>query len=494
MDFQKTTIIDGVTVIDKTLLDKMQDGIIEAIQKAEQNPGGGEGATVNIEVDNTLTKEGKAADEKAAGDAINVLSQLIYGNPESDDPYYLDPVDGSVEPEPADPEIIISNTTVSFTESTTLVLQVKLNSNPSSTVTLNFASSEITCTPSSMQFSASNWDSYQSLTLSYTGSDLISNKSGVVSVTASGGDYQGLSETISVTVVAETDEPSIVISSKNVSFKESASNTVQISLGGKPTSTVTMALSATNGVSVSPNSLTFSPTDYLTPKTVTVSYSGVDLESDQSATISVSASGSTYEGMSDSIKVTVVAEVEAPSGDSYSTRDATVEDFAPSGWISNIQIGSDKIVTGSGSGSFPVLAVSGSGNTSLLEWEAADGNGAWLICGKASNGNFVGFGDISSGKCSFSGEFINASCTPQSGFVPEVNERITTGAGTKYRLIREDTTVRLYVFEGSTWVLKFETNLDTCGRFAAEKYATNVVGVLFGSSYMQIKNVKVLGE
>lgn len=81
MDFQKTTIIDGVTVIDKTLLDKMQDGIIEAIQKAEQDAGGGEGGgeggSAQIEVDATLTQSGKAADAKAVGDAIVDLERLI---------------------------------------------------------------------------------------------------------------------------------------------------------------------------------------------------------------------------------------------------------------------------------------------------------------------------------------------------------------------------------------------------------------------------------
>lgn len=65
MDFQKQTIIDGVTVIDKTLLDKMQDGIIEGIQKAEKTGGG-----ANIDIDKTLTQEGKAADAKTVGDEL----------------------------------------------------------------------------------------------------------------------------------------------------------------------------------------------------------------------------------------------------------------------------------------------------------------------------------------------------------------------------------------------------------------------------------------
>ena len=65
MDFQKQTIIDGVTVIDKALLDNIQDGVIEAITKAEETVGG-----ANIDIDKTLTQEGKAADAKTVGDEL----------------------------------------------------------------------------------------------------------------------------------------------------------------------------------------------------------------------------------------------------------------------------------------------------------------------------------------------------------------------------------------------------------------------------------------
>lgn len=230
MDYKKLTIIDGVTVIDKELLDAMQEGIIEGITKAEENAGSGTGGGSPIELDKTLTQEGKAADAKAVGDAIgelptefktingqtilgtgnltieaeadSALRNEIYGDPEPNDPYFLPEV-GTVTPPVGTPEIVISNKNVSFTESTNLVLQVSLNTTPTASVTVNFTSEAITCNPSSMTFTTENWNKSQSLTISYTKGDIQENLSSSVSVSAVGGDYEGKNETISVTVIAE---------------------------------------------------------------------------------------------------------------------------------------------------------------------------------------------------------------------------------------------------------------------------------------------------
>ena len=78
MTYVRRDLTDGKTIIDKALLDHMQDGIIEGISKAEALE-----VVVNdiksksLETDPTLTKEGFAADAKAVGDLINNISVSV---------------------------------------------------------------------------------------------------------------------------------------------------------------------------------------------------------------------------------------------------------------------------------------------------------------------------------------------------------------------------------------------------------------------------------
>ena len=80
MIYVRRDLTDGKTIIDKALLDHMQDGIIEGISKAEAlEKKVDDIASKNLETDSTLTKEGFAADAKAVGEAIaniNISTEL----------------------------------------------------------------------------------------------------------------------------------------------------------------------------------------------------------------------------------------------------------------------------------------------------------------------------------------------------------------------------------------------------------------------------------
>ena len=78
MIYVRKDLTDGKTIIDKALLDSMQDGIIEGISKAEALERRVEDVvSKTLETDTTLEKEGYAADAKAVGEAISKINTSV---------------------------------------------------------------------------------------------------------------------------------------------------------------------------------------------------------------------------------------------------------------------------------------------------------------------------------------------------------------------------------------------------------------------------------
>ena len=145
-------------------------------------------------------------------DGIYDAHDFLFGTPEAGDPYFLPTVDGSEEPEEPEvtqPSIVLSNRNASFTESTTLIIQVRLGAQPTGNVilTLSPTNSSVKVDKPLMTFTQNNWNSIQYLTLSYEGSNLTQNLSATVNISASGGGYDSISDAINVTVIAEVTEP-----------------------------------------------------------------------------------------------------------------------------------------------------------------------------------------------------------------------------------------------------------------------------------------------
>lgn len=113
------------------------------------------------------------------------------------------------EPEPGTPELSLSTKVATFTEGTTLVIQVALKTAPTSNVTVSFAktTNKVTLDKESMTFTNQNYSAVQYLTLSYTGQALSGNETDTVNITCSGAEYEGIKDSISVTILKKDVEP-----------------------------------------------------------------------------------------------------------------------------------------------------------------------------------------------------------------------------------------------------------------------------------------------
>ena len=188
----------------------------------------------------------------------------------------------------------------------TATVEVSLSSEPTAAVTLTITSldpGEAAVSPTELTFTADDWDTGQPITV--TGVDdgaADGNQSYTIMVEASGGDYEGLTATVSG-VNADDDIPNISLQPGNVSTDESGgTDTVMVSLTTMPTMAVTVAFRSSDAeeATISPTELMFTPADSGTSQPVTVT--GVDdavADGAQSYTIAVTLTSgdSDYDGL-----------------------------------------------------------------------------------------------------------------------------------------------------------------------------------------------------
>ncbi len=235
-------------------------------------------------------------------------------------PVEPNPVDPNPSPPPVEdddqPSLVVSESSLSLEEGSSGSYTVSLGAAPSGAVTVAIAVSDgagVAVSPTSLRFSTDDWDRAQTLRVTALEDDDIADASGALSHSASGGGYDGVSAEISVTV-ADTDQPSLVVSESSLSLEEGSSGSYTVSLGAAPSGAVTVAIAVSDGagVAVSPTSLRFSTDDWDRAQTLRVTALEDDDIADASGALSHSASGGGYDGVSAEISVTV-ADTDQPS-------------------------------------------------------------------------------------------------------------------------------------------------------------------------------------
>ena len=198
--------------------------------------------------------------------------------------------DGSIEISAAAVTAIEGGTAGTFT--------VKLGAPPASSATLSVTSGDmeaVTVSPSTLTFSASNYDTVQTVTVTGVADEDGTDDSATITLAVSGSGYTASNATKTITVT--DDDGAIELSSAAVSLVEGGSpDTFTVKLGAAPASSVTLSVTSgdTGAVTVSPSTLTFSATDYGTERTVTVTPVGDSDGTNESVPIDFEVSGGGY--------------------------------------------------------------------------------------------------------------------------------------------------------------------------------------------------------
>ena len=221
--------------------------------------------------------------------------------------------------------IVLSETGLTVTEEDAAgsTYTVKLATQPSATVIVTISGhdgadltlSGTTLTNNQLTFTTTNWGTAQTVTVKAGHDNDASNDTATLTHTASGGDYAGIIADLPV-MVTDDDGAGVSVSESSLTIAEGSSGTYTIVLDSQPTADVTVTINdpSNTDVTAEPASLTFSSTDWNTPKTVTVNAAQDADAVDETATVThtVTSTDSIYSGASANSVTVSVTDDEVP--------------------------------------------------------------------------------------------------------------------------------------------------------------------------------------
>ncbi len=260
--------------------------------------------TVTIAISSSNTAEGTVSPDTLTFDSSNwnvpqtvTATGVDDGVTDGPVPYtiILAPVGGNdlnyVGYDPADVTIfntdneggiaVVPSSGLTTTESSgTATFTMRLNTQPSADVTIGLSSSnplEGTVSVPSVTFTSSNWDQEQTVTITGVDDSVDDGNIAYTIITApatsSDPGYNNVNADDVSVVNIDNDTAAVILSTTNIAVIEGSSSNYTVVLASKPTANVTVNVSSTDtvqGGNVSPSVLTFTPSDWNTPKPVNV--------------------------------------------------------------------------------------------------------------------------------------------------------------------------------------------------------------------------------
>ena len=182
---------------------------------------------------------------------------------------------------------MLSNSELAVTEGASASYTVKLATQPTAEVTVTVtvtvtvdgtAGTDLSVAENTLTFSATNWSSEQTVTVSAGEDDDAVEDTATLTHTAAGGGYASVSKDLPVTVT-DNDDQGITVEPTDLTLDAGETGTYEVTLTSQPTGPVTVAPTVTeDDISVAPPEVTFTTEDWDTPQIFTVTV-GPDAES-----------------------------------------------------------------------------------------------------------------------------------------------------------------------------------------------------------------------
>ncbi len=210
--------------------------------------------------------------------------------------------------------IVVAPPSVVMDEETTEEIRIALAQQPSSQITLAISGSvgDLTVTPVALTFTPNTWNEEQPVTLTAAKDDDLDNDLEILTLRASGGNYAGVEQTVQVTII-DIDEPQIIALDK-VTIDEGNTYPFMVRLSAKPSESVNVTFSGHEGTSLtlSGTSITFTSTTWNIPQTMTLTAADDAPDyADETIALTLTASGSDYEGITHTTVVTIIDDDES---------------------------------------------------------------------------------------------------------------------------------------------------------------------------------------
>ena len=237
------------------------------------------------------------------------------------------------------PGLVLSRRGFAVDEGLTVDYTVSLATAPAVTVTVTVTSGpgadpDLTALPASLTFTTTTWNIPQTVTVEAAEDDDTSNGEAMFTHDASGGDYDDVSVSFTVTEF-DNDRPALLLQPRDVDVLEGESAIWTVVLASKPSNTVTVRIEPVSGadpnLTALPARLTFTTTTWNIPQTVTVEAAE---DSDTLAGEAVflhTASGGDYDAVMGEVAVAEV-DNDAPALMVSETMVEVAEDAGDASW------------------------------------------------------------------------------------------------------------------------------------------------------------------
>ena len=235
------------------------------------------------------------------------------------------------------PGVIISITALEVTEGETGQYTIVLDTQPADDVTVTIQvpdNADIEVDQTALTFTADNWNTPQTITVTADHDDDAVDDEPVTLIHAvTGGDYEGVKIADVEVTITEDDTAEVTISITALEVTEGETGQYTIVLDTQPADDVTVTIQVPDNadVAVDQTELTFTPDNWNTPQTVTVTAAhDDDAVADDLVVLMHAVSGGDYEGVTVvDVEVTIVEDdtagvtisitaLEVPEGDSQS--------------------------------------------------------------------------------------------------------------------------------------------------------------------------------
>lgn len=174
-------------------------------------------------------------------------------------------------------EIVLSTTNISVNENSTATFTVKLDRKPTNNqiVRLSCKNGNATLNKSSLTFTPSNYNTTQTVTVTGVHDNSLNDKTCVIELTSN----EVKTQLVNVTIKNIDYFGNIVLNKTSLSINEGNTTTFTVKLDSRPSGNQIVNISCNNSyTTINKTSLTFTPSNYNTTQTITVS--GVHNESD----------------------------------------------------------------------------------------------------------------------------------------------------------------------------------------------------------------------
>ena len=226
------------------------------------------------------------------------------------------------------PGVTVTPLSLTITEGGTGTYTVVLNTQPSGDVTVAISSNntDVTASPSPLTFTTTTWSTEQTVTVTAGEDADAANDTATLTHDPSGADYASVNNAILTVTVTDDDTVYVTVTPTSLTVDEGGTGTYTVVLVTQPTGNVTVTIvdpTDNTDVTANPASLTFTSSNWETPRTVTVRAAQDADSTHDTATVTHTVSGGDYGAVTVSSVTVNVTDDDTP-GITFSPTSRTI--------------------------------------------------------------------------------------------------------------------------------------------------------------------------